>query len=215
MAIAAHKDEAANFLCMVSASFPGIVSKRQNTVSLREGCFAIPFFGSPPKNDRRALQKARNAGSPAPFALDTVAGDANFAKSAVKLPRFVAQRALKFFSIPTSHYSFNFKQKVLFDQSIDDEQGVGWIGLFAVYFRKISRPQLHELFNVLRMDEIGRELYNILEIGVYPLQYSVKVIEDLAELALKIVPARDFAVFINGELPGDEIQRSLIHSSSM
>jgi len=77
---------------MVSASFPGIVSKRQNTVSLREGCFAIPFFWEgPSKNDRRALQKARNAGSPAPFALDSVAGDANFANSAGKLPRRVAQ----------------------------------------------------------------------------------------------------------------------------
>src|ERR1700733_15714740 len=120
-----------------------------------------------------------------------------------------------FSSISTSHYGFNFEQKVFFDQPIDDEQGVGGVGLFAVYFRKVSRPQFHELFNVLRMDEIGRELYNILEIGVYPLQYSVKVIEDLAELALKIVSARDFAVFINGELPGVKIQRPLIHSSSM
>ena len=109
--------------------------------------------------------------------------------------------------IASAHDRFDLEHEVFLHQAIDDEQRVGRIKRPFENCRKQRCTRRHERRDVLRMDQVGRELDDVVESHAHALEDGAEVVEDLRELALEVPGADDAAVRTDGQLAGDEEER--------
>src|ERR1700722_640522 len=83
-------------------------------------------------------------------------------------------------------YELDLDQKLLFDEPVHHQEGVRRIVLAFKQIREKLPAQPHEVLNVLAMDQVGRELHHVIEIGAEALQYVAKILEHLRELRVEI-----------------------------
>ena len=106
---------------------------------------------------------------------------------------------------------FDFQQEVFLDQTIDDKQRIRRIDGGAEQLWKHFRAQLHELLDVLRVNQESRELRNIVEARANAAQHCTEVIEHLPELSLEVVLAYDGAGVVDSELTSHKQQRAAVY----
>jgi hypothetical protein len=105
---------------------------------------------------------------------------------------------------------FHLQEEVLLHEAIDDADRVGR-KLAAEELGEVLGAQRHELLDVLRVHEIGRELRHVIEGNAQSLEHRAQVVEDLLELGLEVLLPDDGAVETDGDLPCDEIQVAGAH----
>lgn len=104
---------------------------------------------------------------------------------------------------------FDFDQKVLFDEPVDDQQGVGWKDIALEQLGKQFGANLVKDLEMLGMSDVGRELDYVIEITAKAAQYIAQIAECLAQLGFEILAADDVAVSAHRQLPSDKHQFSV------
>src|SRR4030081_3793910 len=84
-------------------------------------------------------------------------------------------------------------QERLLHQAVDDKERVGRIGPAGKHPRKLTQPERHELRDVLRMHEVGRELNDIGEGRALRFERGLDIGEDLPALGVEVVGADGLA----------------------
>ena len=73
------------------------------------------------------------------------------------------------------------------DKSVDHQKGVGRIDSIREDFRKFPFPKVHEFWNILRVNQISRELYDLVPARSRRGQGNFDILEYLDTLGVEIV----------------------------
>src|SRR5579875_501905 len=95
----------------------------------------------------------------------------------------------------------NLDQERLADEPIDHQQRVGRIDAIRKHLRELAQPELHELRDVLRMNEVGRELDYVRPSGARGVERGPNVREDLHALRVEVLLTDDVALLVARKLP--------------
>src|SRR5260370_20790600 len=115
-------------------------------------------------------------------------------------------------SVERTNDSFHVDQERFLHETIDDQQSVRRIHVRLEKLRKKRGAQAHEVGNVLRVNEKGGELGDVVEVRADTGQHAAQVFEDLLELRIEIAGADHAAVVAYRELSGDENKFAGFHS---
>jgi hypothetical protein len=112
-------------------------------------------------------------------------------------------------------HSLYFDQQRFLYKPVDHQQRVGWIGPVRKHFRKFTQAVLHEFRNILRVNQVSRELHDISPAGADRFQCGLDIGKGLHALGVEIVDAHDLAVPIDTHLTCDEDEFRGLHAGEM
>ena len=90
-------------------------------------------------------------------------------------------------------------QKILFDQSVDDQHCIRWIFAIRKHFWKFAQAKLHEFLDILGVNQIGRELHDVLPGCIGGFKRGLQISDHLRGLRVKITFADQLALDLTGE----------------
>jgi hypothetical protein len=119
------------------------------------------------------------------------------------------------YSVFCARDSFNFEEKILLYQAIDDANCIGRkLFSFKIGWKNFI-TQTHESLDILRTNKIGCEFSNIIESDAETVQYDLHICKNLAKLNLEIVLTNHTTFLVYGELSRDENNIACFNVRSM
>src|SRR6185312_333931 len=118
-------------------------------------------------------------------------------------------------SVSRARDRFHFEKKVFLYEPVDHGDRVRWIFFSAEERLEMLPAQPHERIDVLRMNEISIEFYDVIEADPQPLEHIFHIGEHLLELCLKVSLADDIAVAVDRKLAGDVVKIAAFYARCM